>query len=282
MRTGAMFYGVFMSVSGAQVDVILQQDLNAAGVLRVTLDDSARRNALSTRMLGELKEVLDRVASDAQVRVLVLAATGPAFSAGHDLKEITLAREHDDAGRSFFKDLMDQCATVMQAIINNPKPVIAEVSGVATAAGCQLVASCDLAYAAPTARFATPGVHIGLFCSTPMVALSRNVSNKAAMEMLLTGEMLSAEEASRIGLVNRVVPAEALSEFTMNMALTIAGKSTMTVATGKQAFYRQREMPLDQAYAYASEVMVDNMLKQDAREGIGAFVEKRVPQWQDE
>ncbi len=277
-----MFYGVFMSVSGAQVDVILQQDLNAAGVLRVTLDDSARRNALSTRMLGELKEVLDRVASDAQVRVLVLAATGPAFSAGHDLKEITLAREHDDAGRSFFKDLMDQCATVMQAIINNPKPVIAEVSGVATAAGCQLVASCDLAYAAPTARFATPGVHIGLFCSTPMVALSRNVSNKAAMEMLLTGEMLSAEEASRIGLVNRVVPAEALSEFTMNMALTIAGKSTMTVATGKQAFYRQREMPLDQAYAYASEVMVDNMLKQDAREGIGAFVEKRVPQWQDE
>lgn len=277
-----MFYGVFMSVSGAQVDVILQQDLNAAGVLRVTLDDSARRNALSTRMLGELKEVLDRVASDAQVRVLVLAATGPAFSAGHDLKEITLAREHDDAGRSFFKDLMDQCATVMQAIINNPKPVIAEVSGVATAAGCQLVASCDLAYAAPTARFATPGVHIGLFCSTPMVALSRNVSNKAAMEMLLTGEMLSAEEASRIGLVNRVVPAEALSEFTMNMALTIAGKSSMTVATGKQAFYRQREMPLDQAYAYASEVMVDNMLKQDAREGIGAFVEKRVPQWQDE
>lgn len=277
-----MFYGVFMSVSGAQVDVILQQDLNAAGVLRVTLDDSARRNALSTRMLGELKEVLDRVASDAQVRVLVLAATGPAFSAGHDLKEITLAREHDDAGRSFFKDLMDQCATVMQAIINNPKPVIAEVSGVATAAGCQLVASCDLAYAAPTARFATPGVHIGLFCSTPMVALSRNVSNKAAMEMLLTGEMLSAEEASRIGLVNRVVPAEALSDFTMNMALTIAGKSTMTVATGKQAFYRQREMPLDQAYAYASEVMVDNMLKQDAREGIGAFVEKRVPQWQDE
>lgn len=277
-----MFYGVFMSVSGAQVDVILQQDLDAAGVLRVTLDDSARRNALSTRMLGELKEVLDRVASDAQVRVLVLAATGPAFSAGHDLKEITLAREHDDAGRSFFKDLMDQCATVMQAIINNPKPVIAEVSGVATAAGCQLVASCDLAYAAPTARFATPGVHIGLFCSTPMVALSRNVSNKAAMEMLLTGEMLSAEEASRIGLVNRVVPAEALSDFTMNMALTIAGKSTMTVATGKQAFYRQREMPLDQAYAYASEVMVDNMLKQDAREGIGAFVEKRVPQWQDE
>ena len=277
-----MFYGVFMSVSGAQVDVILQQDLNAAGVLRVTLDDSARRNALSTRMLGELKEVLDRVASDAQVRVLVLAATGPAFSAGHDLKEITLAREHDDAGRSFFKDLMDQCATVMQAIINNPKPVIAEVSGVATAAGCQLVASCDLAYAAPTARFATPGVHIGLFCSTPMVALSRNVSNKAAMEMLLTGEMLSAEEASRIGLVNKVVPAEALSEFTMNMALTIAGKSTMTVATGKQAFYRQREMPLDQAYAYASEVMVGNRLKQDARAGSRAFVDKRVPQWQDE
>jgi len=271
-----------MSVSEVGVDEIIQQDLDATGVLRVTLDDSARRNALSERMLGELQEILDRAASDAQVRVLVIAATGPAFSAGHDLKEITRAREHADAGRAFFEDLMGRCANVMQAIVNNPKPVIAEVTGVATAAGCQLVASCDLAYAAPTARFATPGVHIGLFCSTPMVALSRNVSNKAAMEMLLTGEMLSAEEAARIGLVNKVVPAEGLSEFTMNMARTIAGKSSMTVATGKQAFYRQREMPLDQAYAYASEVMVDNMLKQDAREGIGAFVEKREPQWRDQ
>lgn len=271
-----------MSVSDVSVDEIIQQDLDAMGVLRVTLDDSARRNALSERMLGELQELLDRAASDPEIRVLVLAANGPAFSAGHDLKEITRAREHADAGRAFFEDLMGRCANVMQAIVNNPKPVIAEVSGVATAAGCQLVASCDLAYAAPTARFATPGVHIGLFCSTPMVALSRNVSNKAAMEMLLTGEMVSAEEAARIGLVNKVVPAEGLSEFAMDMARTIAAKSSMTVATGKQAFYRQREMPLDQAYAYASEVMVDNMLKQDAREGIGAFVEKREPQWRDE
>lgn len=271
-----------MSVGDVTVDEILQQDLDSQGVLRVTLDDSARRNALSERMLGELQEVLDRAESDPQIRVLVLAATGPAFSAGHDLKEITRAREHDDAGRAFFEDLMARCANVMQAIVNNPKPVIAEVTGVATAAGCQLVASCDLAYAAPTARFATPGVHIGLFCSTPMVALSRNVSNKAAMEMLLTGEMLSAEDAARIGLVNKVVPTESLSEFTIDMARTIAAKSSMTVATGKQAFYRQREMPLEQAYAYASEVMVDNMLKQDAREGIGAFVEKREPQWRDQ
>lgn len=271
-----------MSVSEVGVDEIIQERLDASGVLRITLDDSARRNALSERMLGELQEILDRAASDAQVRVLVLAANGPAFSAGHDLKEITRAREHADSGRAFFEDLMSRCANVMQAIVNNPKPVIAEVSGVATAAGCQLVASCDLAYAAPTARFATPGVHIGLFCSTPMVALSRNVSNKAAMEMLLTGEMLSAEDAARIGLINKVVPAEGLSEFTMDMARTIAGKSSMTVATGKQAFYRQREMPLAEAYAYASEVMVDNMLKQDAREGIDAFVEKREPQWRDQ
>jgi Enoyl-CoA hydratase/carnithine racemase len=247
----------------------------------VTLDDSALRNALSERMLDELQGVLDRAESDPQIRVVVLAATGPAFSAGHDLKEITRAREHDDSGRAFFEDLMQRCANVMQSIVNNPKPVIAEVTGVATAAGCQLVASCDLAYAAPTARFATPGVHIGLFCSTPMVALSRNVSNKAAMEMLLTGEMVDAEEAARIGLINKVLPAESLGEFTMDVARTIAAKSSMTLATGKRAYYAQREMPLADAYDYASAVMVDNMLKLDAVEGIGAFVEKRAPTWQD-
>jgi len=271
-----------MSVDDVSVDEILQQQWDPAGVLRVTLDDSARRNALSERMLEELQGVLDRAESDPQIRVVVFAASGPAFSAGHDLKEITRAREQDDSGRAFFEDLMQRCANVMQSIVNNAKPVIAEVTGVATAAGCQLVASCDLAYAAPTARFATPGVHIGLFCSTPMVALSRNVSNKAAMEMLLTGEMVDAEEAARIGLINKVVPTESLSEFTMDVARTIASKSSMTLATGKRAFYAQREMPLADAYDYASAVMVDNMLKLDAVEGIGAFIEKRAPNWQDQ
>jgi len=257
------------------------RELSDAGVLRVTLDDSSRRNALSEQMLAELQGLLDDAGADPAVRVIVLAANGPAFCAGHDLKEITRARENADAGEVYFKDLFDSCASVMQAIVNNPRPVIAEVTGVATAAGCQLVASCDLAYASPGARFATPGVHIGLFCSTPMVALSRNVSNKAAMEMLLTGDMVAADDAMRIGLINKVIDDADLTEYTMTMAEKIASKSTMTVATGKQAFYRQGEMPLADAYAYASEVMVDNMLKHDAREGIGAFVEKRVPEWQD-
>jgi enoyl-CoA hydratase/carnithine racemase len=250
-------------------------------VLRVTLNDSSRRNALSEQMLAELKALLEDAAADPQVRVIVLAANGPAFCAGHDLKEITRARESDDFGRRYFQDLMANCASVMQAIVNHPQPVIAEIPGVATAAGCQLVASCDLAYAAPGARFATPGVNIGLFCSTPMVALSRNVSNKAAMEMLLTGDMIDAEQAQEFGLINRVIEADKLTASTMEIAEKIASKSTMTVATGKQAFYRQGEMPLSDAYAYASEVMVNNMLKHDAREGIGAFVEKRLPEWQD-
>lgn len=271
-----------MASTDTQVDAIIQQHRDSTGVLRITLDDSARRNALSSRMLGELQEVLDAARADADVRVIVLAATGPAFSAGHDLKEITRARDGADNGRGFFEDLMAQCAQVMQTIVNHPKPVIAEVTGVATAAGCQLVASCDLAYAAPTARFATPGVHIGLFCSTPMVALSRNVSNKAAMQMLLTGDMISADEAMRIGLINQVVEVENLTEKTMETARSIAGKSSMTLATGKTAFYRQREMSLEQAYEYTSEVMVDNMLKQDAQEGISAFVEKRSPHWRDQ
>lgn len=260
---------------------MLEQDQSETGVLRLTLNDSARRNALSEEMLETLQATLDQAAKNPEVRVIVLAAEGPAFCAGHDLKEITRARTHDDAGRAFFTDLMARCATVMQSIVNHPKPIIAEITGIATAAGCQLVASCDLAYAAPSARFATPGVHIGLFCSTPMVAMSRNVSNKAAMEMLLTGEMLDAEEAMRIGLINRVVLTDELTDYSMAMAEKIAGKSSMTLATGKKAFYAQREMPLAEAYAYTSEIMVENMLKADAEEGINAFVEKRTPHWQD-
>ena len=262
-------------------DDILLRDLDDDGILRLTLNDTARRNALSEAMLGELADAFEEAGADASVRVIVLAATGPAFCAGHDLKEMTAGRDAPDRGRAYFTRMMTMCSGVMQAIVNCPKPVIAEVSGVATAAGCQLVASCDLAVAAETAKFATPGVHIGLFCSTPMVALSRNVAAKHAMEMLLTGDMTSAGRAAEIGLVNRAVAPEALRDATMEMARKIASKSSMTLATGKRAFYAQREMPLSDAYEYASRVMVDNMLARDAEEGIGAFIEKRAPHWQD-
>lgn len=262
-------------------DILLREQDND-GILRLTLNDERRRNALSDDMLARLHEALGEAAGDESVRVVVLAATGPAFCAGHDLKEMTAARQAPDRGREFFTKLMFSCSRVMQAVVNNPKPVIAEVAGVATAAGCQLVASCDLAYAAEGARFATPGVNIGLFCSTPMVALSRNVENKHAMEMLLTGDMVSAEHAAEIGLVNRVVPAEELTDYTTAMAQKVAGKSRMVLATGKKAFYQQREMPLSEAYEFCSNVMVENMMKQDAEEGINAFIEKRAPKWSDQ
>ncbi len=260
---------------------ILLRERDDYGVLRLTMNDAGRRNALSEAMLAGLSAAFADAGADPAVRVIVLAAIGPAFCAGHDLKEMTAGRADPDRGRAYFTKIMSMCSGLMQAIVNCPKPVIAEVTGVATAAGCQLVASCDLAVAADTARFSTPGVHIGLFCSTPMVALSRNVGNKHAMEMLLTGDMTSADRAAEIGLVNRVVPAAALQETTGALARKIASKSSMTLAIGKQAFYAQREMPLADAYAYASEVMVENMLALDAEEGIGAFIEKRSPQWQD-
>jgi enoyl-CoA hydratase/carnithine racemase len=232
-------------------------------------------------MLAQLSKTFAQAALDPSVRAIVLAANGPAFCAGHDLKEITAARAGEDNGKAYFEALFATCASLMQLIVRNPKPVIAEVATVATAAGCQLVASCDLAVAADSARFATPGVNIGLFCSTPMVALSRNVASKHAMEMLLTGDMISAQKAQQIGLINQVCSAEELTEQSMAMAAKIAAKSTMTVAVGKRAFYEQAEMPLEDAYNYASKVMVDNMLKHDAEEGIGAFIEKRSPEWQD-
>jgi len=269
-------------VMGNHSDGILHSELFDSGILRLTLNDQKRRNALSEDMLARLVDVFSSAATNAEVRVIVLAAEGPAFSAGHDLKEITAARSHEDAGKAYFTELLDTCASVMQLIVSNPKPVIAEVTGVATAAGCQLVASCDLALAADSARFATPGVNIGLFCSTPMVALSRNVAKKHAMEMLLTGDMVSASKAEEIGLINRAVAAEKLTAETMAMAAKIASKSAMTLAVGKHAFYRQSEMSLPDAYNYSSQVMVDNMLKHDAEEGIGAFVEKRTPQWKDQ
>ncbi len=258
---------------------LLLSELNDAGVLRLTLNDAKRRNALSEAMLEQLGERFAEASEDPNVRVIVLAANGPAFCAGHNLKEMTAGRADADGGKAYFSKIMALCSGVMQSMVHCSKPVIAEVAGIATAAGCQLVASCDLAIAADTAQFSTPGVHIGLFCSTPMVALSRNVANKHAMEMLLTGDMTSAHRAAEIGLINHAVSPESLSETTMAMAHKIASKSSMTLATGKRAFYAQREMTLAEAYEYASQVMVENMLAQDAVEGISAFIEKRPPNW---
>jgi enoyl-CoA hydratase/carnithine racemase len=251
------------------------------GVTRLTLNRAASRNALSFAMLGALQEALARVAAEERVRVVILAAEGPVFSAGHDLREITAHRADADGGRGFFDAAMRRCAQVMQAVVALPQPVIAEVQVVATAAGCQLVATCDLAVASSQARFCTPGVDIGLFCSTPAVALSRAVPAKAAMEMLLTGEMIGAEHAQRIGLVNRVVPQEELPGATMALASHIAARSAHTVRLGKAAFHRQRGLPLAEAYAHCAAVMTENLLAEDAIEGIGAFLGKRAPVWKD-
>lgn len=261
-------------------DILVQQRLDG-GVLRLVLNNPPA-NTLSEAMLEALTEALNASAQDSEVRIIILAANGHLFCAGHDLKELTPHRQEPDRGRSYFQSLMEQCSTVMQAIVNHPKPVIAEVNGLATAAGCQLVASCDLAIASEDATFCTPGVHIGLFCSTPMVALSRNVSRKHAMEMLLTGEAITPSHAREIGLINRVVPVEYLEKITLQYARNIAKKSSYTLKTGKQAFYRQIDMDLAQAYAYAAGVMTENMLARDAEEGIGAFLEDREPGWLDE
>ena len=252
------------------------------GVLTVTMCNPARRNALSEAMIAALTETFQDAATRDGVRVIVLAAEGHVFCAGHDLKEMTAARETDDRGRAFYQRVMGACATLMQTIVNHPRAIIADVRGVATAAGCQLVASCDLVVAQDDARFATPGVNIGLFCSTPMVALSRKVGRGPAMEMLLTGEMIGAARAAEFGLVNRVAPADGMDAAVTGLAKTIASKSTMTLAIGKEAFYRQAEMGLAEAYDYTAGVMVENMLTRDAEEGIGAFVEKRTPVWTDE
>lgn len=249
------------------------------GVAVVTLNAPRSRNSLSRLLMAALHEVLARLADDREVAAIVLAASGPAFSAGHDLKELAAHRTDADGGRAFYDETMQACASLMQAIVRNPKPVIAAVHGIATAAGCQLVATCDLAVAATTSSFATPGVNIGLFCSTPMVALSRNIPRKRAMEMLLLGEMLSAEAAASYGLVNRVVPHEQVLDEALAMARIIAAKSKLTVAIGKEAFYRQIEEPLSEAYSYAASVMVENMMARDAAEGIGAFLDKRPPVW---
>jgi len=259
-------------------EALLLESENEA-ILRLTLNRPRARNALSEALMEALQVALDRAARDTRVRVLVIAANGPVFSSGHDLKELTAHRTDRDKGRAAYERVFAQCSKLMQTIVRHPKPVIAEVQGVATAAGCQLVASCDLAVASSDARFATPGVNIGLFCSTPMVALSRNVGRKQAMEMLLTGELILADEARRNGLVNRVVQPAELGEETLRLARLIATKPRATVRIGKEAFYHQIEMRLSDAYDYASRVMTENMLAAEAEEGIGAFVEKRDPTW---
>ncbi|MBU0723674.1 MAG: enoyl-CoA hydratase [Alphaproteobacteria bacterium] len=253
--------------------VLLRQD--SGGIARLTLNRPQQRNALSVGLMAALIEELTAISADASVKVVVLGANGPAFCAGHDLKEMRA-----NPGRDFYEKLFRQCSDLMQAIVRLPQPVIARVHGIATAAGCQLVASCDLAIAAETTRFATPGVNIGLFCSTPMVALSRNVNRKQAMEMLLLGEMIDTARAIDFGLINKAVPEETLDEAVADWADAITRKSPLTLKIGKQAFYRQVELDLAQAYDYASRVMTENMLARDAEEGIDAFLEKRHPVWQ--
>lgn len=258
--------------SAVTEQVLLRRD--EGGIAWLTLNRAAARNALSLGLMEALVAELDATEADPAVKVVVIGGAGPAFCAGHDLRELRSRPE-----RAAYQATFELCSRMMTRIVRLPKPVIARVHGVATAAGCQLVASCDLAVAAATARFATPGVNIGLFCSTPMVALSRAVGRKAAMEMLLTGELIDAARARELGLVNRVVPEAELDAEVAALAGQIAAKSPLTLAIGKGAFYRQAEMGLDDAYAYVSEVMTRNMLARDAAEGIDAFLAKRLPVW---
>ncbi len=250
-----------------------------AGIFGIALNRPEARNALSESMMRALQLALDEAVEDPNARVIVLSANGSVFSAGHDLKEMTGYRTDDDRGLGRYRAIFSQCSHLMQSVVRHPKPVIAQVQGLATAAGCQLVASCDLALASENARFATPGVNIGLFCSTPMVALSRSVPRKFAMEMLLTGQPVSAAEAQRIGLINRVVPAADLESETRSLAEIVASKPAATLKTGKLAFQHQLELGLSNAYDYVGEVMVQNMLHAEAVEGICAFIEKRPPDW---
>ncbi len=257
-------------------ELLLRED-DDSGRCTLTLNRPEARNALSLELMEALQGELEAIAEDRSVRVVVLAGNGPAFCAGHDLRDL---RANDR--RAYYETVFAACSRMMLTIVRLPQPVIARVHGAAVAAGCQLVATCDLAVAATTARFATPGVQIGLFCSTPMVALSRNVGRKQAMEMLLLGEMVTAERAVELGLVNRAVAPEALDDTVAELAAAIADKSPLTLAIGKEAFYRQLDMDLEAAYAYAAEVMTRNMMARDAAEGIDAFLEKRQPQWRGE
>lgn len=258
-------------------DILLRED--RGGVAELTLNMPNRLNALSDAMLAALQAQIDALAENRATRAVILRGAGKVFCAGHDLKEMTAGRQAEDGGKAYFADLFTRCARVMTGLSRIPQPVIAEVHGIATAAGCQLVASCDMAVAAEGTRFGVNGVNIGLFCSTPMVALSRNIPRKHAFEMLTTGQFIEADRAQALGLVNRVVPHDDLQAATRELADAVAAKLGAAVKIGKRAFYEQVEMPLDQAYAYAGEVMVENMLHRDTEEGISAFLEKRPPNW---
>ena len=260
---------------------ILLKSSNDHGILRLTLNDPDNKNALSELMMQELLKAISDASKDNSVKVIVIASTGDVFCSGHNLKEINEAKKSDDNGESYYLGLFKICSSLMQLIIHCSKPVIAEVNGIATAAGCQLVASCDLAVSSDSSKFATPGVNIGLFCSTPMVALSRNVSQKNSMKMLLTGDMISADEAKRISLINDCVPEEQLTKLVMDLAEKISKKSQKVLKIGKEAFYKQSQLNIEDAYEYTSKVMTKNMMIDDAFEGINAFLEKRNPKWKN-
>ena len=248
-------------------------------ILKITLNNPSQQNTLSLQFINDLKQIIENADCSDEVKVIILSSSGNVFSAGHNLKEIKSHRQDKDQGLHFFTTLINSCSDLMLKIINNSKPIIAEVNGIATAAGCQLVASCDLAYASDSSKFATPGVNIGLFCSTPMVALSRVVNNKHSMEMLLTGDLINADKAKSIGLINNYFSEDKLVNKTRGMAVKIANKSSQTLKIGKKAFYNQTEMKISDAYKYASEIMIKNMMNQDSEEGIAAFLEKREPNW---
>ncbi|MFP7570182.1 enoyl-CoA hydratase [Marivita sp. S2033] len=257
--------------------ILERHDTNAVCHLRLNAPE--RLNALSDEMLAALQDQIDALQSDTSVRVVVISGAGKAFCAGHDLKQMTAGRQAEDGGKAYFKDLFDRCAAVMMGLQRLPQPVIAQAHGIATAAGCQLVASCDMAVAATGTRFGVNGVNIGLFCSTPMVALSRNIPRKHAFEMLVTGQFIDAARAEELGLVNKVVAPETLEAETQALAELVASKLGSAVRTGKSAFYEQAQMSVQDAYAYTGDVMVGNMLDRDTEEGIGAFLEKRTPDW---
>lgn len=258
-------------------DILIREDMNGIAVL--TMNTPKSLNALSEAMLAALQTQLDAIADDASVKVVILKGVGKAFCAGHDLKEMTAARAADDGGNQYFLDLFATCTRMMLSIRNLPQPVIAQAHGIATAAGCQLVATCDLAVAEENTRFGVNGVNIGLFCSTPMVALSRNISRKRTFELLTTGEFMGAAEAIEAGLINRTATAADLDETTLTLARTIANKLPAAVKIGKRAFYEQLDMPVDKAYAHTGAVMAGNMMLEDTKEGIAAFLEKREPRW---
>jgi len=260
-------------------DRLVKYELNNK-ILHLTLNDPEHQNTLSEEMIKELDNRFQEASNDHSVKVIILSASGPVFCAGHNLKDLNSKRSDLDKGKAYFEKIFKSCSNLMINITQNSKPVIAAVDGIATAAGCQLIATCDLAYASEKAKFATPGVNIGLFCSTPMVALSRNVNKKSSMEMLLSGDLIEANKAKQIGLINDVLTSEQLYKKVFEVAQKISSKSMTTLKIGKEAFYKQKEMTIEEAYNYTSSVMIDNMLNGDSEEGINAFIEKRKPTWE--